>query len=43
MAEYGGKHLAIETWLTALGITEYMPLFSQYGGVEVRMQLLNTN
>ena len=37
MAEHGGKHLAIETWLKALEIMEYMPLFSQYGGVEVRM------
>ena len=36
MSEYGGKHLAIEPWLTALGVVEYIPLFTQYRGVEVR-------
>ncbi len=30
-----GPHLAIETWLTALGVMEYQQLFAKYGGVEV--------
>ncbi len=32
-----GPHLAIETWLTALGVMEYQQLFAKYGGVEVSM------
>lgn len=31
-----GRHIAIEKWLEALNMTEYLHLFHQYGGVEVR-------
>ena len=30
-----GRHIAINTWLEALGLNHYLPLFSNYGGVEV--------
>ncbi|XP_055897909.1 SH2 domain-containing protein 3C-like isoform X2 [Biomphalaria glabrata] len=29
-----GRHIAISTWLEALSMPEYLPLFHQYGGVE---------
>ncbi|KAK7495787.1 hypothetical protein BaRGS_00013007, partial [Batillaria attramentaria] len=29
-----GRHIAITTWLEALGLQAYLPLFSSYGGVE---------
>ncbi|XP_041368185.1 SH2 domain-containing protein 3C-like [Gigantopelta aegis] len=33
-----GKHISVATWLEALGLLEYLPLFRAYGGVE---ELLN--
>ena len=29
------KHIAIETWLEALGMIDYLPVFANYTGVEV--------
>ncbi|XP_076436953.1 breast cancer anti-estrogen resistance protein 3-like isoform X2 [Babylonia areolata] len=29
-----GRHIAIDIWLEALGLSDYLPLFSGYGGVE---------
>ncbi|KAH9503317.1 hypothetical protein Btru_072720 [Bulinus truncatus] len=29
-----GRHIALTTWLDALSMSEYLPLFHQYGGVE---------
>ncbi|XP_025112402.1 breast cancer anti-estrogen resistance protein 3-like isoform X4 [Pomacea canaliculata] len=29
-----GRHIAIPTWLEALGLQAYLPLFGSYGGVE---------
>ncbi|XP_070176188.1 breast cancer anti-estrogen resistance protein 3 homolog isoform X2 [Littorina saxatilis] len=29
-----GRHIAIHTWLEALGLHSYLPLFNNYGGVE---------
>ena len=34
------KHISIDTWLEALGMMDYLPLFSNFAGVEVRR--LNT-
>jgi len=30
-----GRHIAVETWLEALDMTQYLPAFQKYGGVEV--------
>jgi hypothetical protein len=30
-----GRHIAIGTWLEALGLQAYLPVFSKYAGVEV--------
>ncbi|KAL8562845.1 hypothetical protein ACOMHN_004537 [Nucella lapillus] len=29
-----GRHIAIDTWLEALGLHDYLPFFANYGGVE---------
>ena len=36
-----GRHIAIHTWLEALGLHAYLPLFSNYGGVEVSLVCLS--